>query len=47
MLGHMRKEHSDYPADECAIPQEEENNVINGLDFCNYCCVSIFMFYSV
>ena len=27
MLGHMRKEHSDYPADECAIPQEEENNV--------------------
>ena len=27
MLGHMRKEHSDYPAVECAIPQEEENNV--------------------
>ena len=27
MLGHMRKEHSDYRADECAIPQEEENNV--------------------
>ena len=29
MLGHMRKEHSDYPADECTIPQEEANNVNN------------------
>ena len=27
MLGHMKKKHSDYPADEWAIPQEEVNNV--------------------
>ena len=27
MLGHTRKEHSDYPKDGCAIPQEEENSV--------------------
>ena len=56
MLGHMRKEHTDYPTDECAIPQEEANNVkdkisqtylINGLAFCKYCCFNLHVLFGM